>query len=77
MEEAKQTTTIKLTKETKQRLDHLKEYKRETYDDILQKILEILNTCKFSPERARAKLILIDRQKRRQNRQPRIQKNLL
>ena len=49
-------TTIKLDKKTKERLDHLKEYKRETYDDLLQKILEILNICKANPERARARL---------------------
>ena len=67
-------TTIKLERETKERLDHLKEYKRETYEEILQKMLSILNVCRFNPERARARLIAIDRQKRRQNRQTRIQK---
>ena len=71
-----ENTTIKLDRKTKERLDHLKEYKRETYDEVLQKMLEILNTCKFSPERARALLIGIDRKKRRQNRLPRIQKKL-
>lgn len=76
MESAKtlKITTIKLEKETKERLDHLKEYKRETYEEILQKMLEILNICRFNPERARARLIAIDRQKRRQNRQTRLQK---
>jgi hypothetical protein len=75
--ESKETpkiTTIKLEKETKSRLDKVKEYRRETYDEILQKMLNILNLCKVSPERARARLIAIDRHKRRQNRQPRPQK---
>lgn len=57
-------TTIKLYKETKGRLDNLKEYKRETYDEILEKIIDILNMLKVSPMRARAKLISIDRKKR-------------
>lgn len=55
-------TTIKLNKKTKARLDKLKSYKRETYDDILQKILEILNLCKLSSEKAKAKLIQIDKE---------------
>jgi predicted transcriptional regulator len=76
MEETKNSkiTTVKLDKETKNRLDHLKEYKRETYDEIVHKMLNILNLCKVSPERARARLIAIDRQKRRQNRQTRVQR---
>ncbi len=76
MESAKTTkiTTIKVEKETKERLDHLKEYKRETYEEILQKMLEILNICRFNPERARARLISVDRKKRRQNKQAKIQK---
>ena len=38
-------TTIKLDKETKSRLDKLKEHKRETYDEILRKMLGILNVA--------------------------------
>jgi mRNA-degrading endonuclease RelE of RelBE toxin-antitoxin system len=59
------TTTIKLHKKTKERLDHLCEHKRETYDDVLQKVLEIMNICKFNPERARSRLIKIDRESRK------------
>jgi hypothetical protein len=58
-------TTIKLSKKTKKRLDNLKEHKRDTYDDVLENILEILNTCRISPERARSKLIKIARQNRK------------
>ena len=53
-------TTIKLQKKTKLRLDKLKSYKRETYEDILQKILDVLNTCRINPGMAKAKLIQID-----------------
>ena len=54
-------TTIKLKKITKKRLDKLKSHKRETYDDILEKTLEILNTCRIDPGKARIKLIQIDK----------------
>jgi hypothetical protein len=73
MEEIKisKITTIKLEKETKARIDKFRVYRRETYDEILQKLLEILNLCRASPERARARLISIDRQKKRPSRQSR------
>ena len=58
------TTTIKLSKSTKNRLDNLKEYRRETYDEVLEKMLDILNSLRVSPLRARGRLIAIDRQKR-------------
>jgi hypothetical protein len=54
-------TTIKLEKETKKRLDKLKIHKRESYDDVLQKILSILNVCRINPLQARMKLKEIDR----------------
>lgn len=69
--EGNKITTIKLSSDTKKRLDHLKVYHRETYEEILQKIFQILNLCKVSPERARGRLISIDRQKRRTSREAR------
>lgn len=53
-------TTIKLDKKTKKRLDKLKYYKRETYDEVLLKMLNILNLTRIAPEKARAKLIELD-----------------
>jgi len=53
-------TTIKLEEETKQRLEKLREYKKESYDEILKKILGILNMVKAEPERARFTLNRID-----------------
>ena len=61
MQNNKEITTIKLNKKTKLRLDKIKSYKRESYEDIMQKILEILNICRINPEKARAKLIAIDK----------------
>ena len=46
-------TTIKLLKETKLRIEKLREQKGESYDDILRKILYILNTARDSPDKAR------------------------
>lgn len=53
-------TTIKIKKETKARLDKLKIHKGETYEDIIRKILGILNICKTNPYQARIKLSQID-----------------
>lgn len=58
-------TTIKLSKSTKDRIDKLRVYRRETYDEIMQNLLTILNICKANPEAARKRLLLIDRKKRR------------
>lgn len=55
-----QITTIKIHQETKQRLDKLKEHNRETYDQILRKILFILNISKKNPEKAQKLLNKID-----------------
>ena len=55
------STTIKINKGTKKRLDKLKIHKRESYEETIQKILEILNLCRMNPEKARSKLIEIDK----------------
>ena len=46
-------TTIKLLEETKLRIEKLREQKGESYDDILRKILYILNAARESPDKAR------------------------
>jgi hypothetical protein len=46
-------TTIKLSRDSKKRLDSLREYKRESYDEIIGKILSILNISKLDPLKAR------------------------
>ena len=60
-QEKSKITTIKLSQQTKDRLDKLKSHKRETYEGILQEILNILNLCKINPEKARAKLLVLDK----------------
>lgn len=46
-------TTIKLSEETKNRVEKLKEHKKESYDDILKKILYVLNILRDDPEKAK------------------------
>ena len=58
-------TTIKLTRETKERLEKLRVHKRETYDEIVQRMLNLMNVSRFNPESARRRLMLLERQKRR------------
>jgi predicted DNA-binding protein len=58
-------TTLKLEKETKERLEKLREHKRETYDDIIRKIMYVLNTVREEPSKAKAILEFIDEKRRR------------
>jgi len=53
---AMEITTIKLYKQTKSRLDKIRIHKKESYDDILQRILSILNLLKINPFQAGLKL---------------------
>ena len=53
IDEGLKITTIKLGEETKLRLGKLRENKRESYDEILRKILYILNVARDDPEKAR------------------------
>ncbi|MEK6909318.1 MAG: hypothetical protein AABX23_04670 [Nanoarchaeota archaeon] len=63
MKNSSNITTIKLDRETKSRLDKLKVHPKESYDEILQKILYILNLCKSGSSEARARLLAIDKAK--------------
>ena len=53
-------TTLKLRNETKQRLEKLREHQRESYDEIIRKILYVLNILKIDPEKASGILAKID-----------------
>jgi hypothetical protein len=53
-------TTIKLRRETKKRLDRLKQHPRESYEEVLQKVLFILNLSRKSPERAAKRFRRLD-----------------
>ena len=58
-------TTIKLQKETKERLEKLRESTRESYDDILRKILYTLNLTREDPIKAKRFLERVDELRKR------------
>ena len=61
----KQITTIKLSKETKQRLEKLREHPRETADQLIRKILWILSTVRKDSAHAQETLDRIDELRKR------------
>ena len=58
-------TTIKLSKETKQRLEKLREHPRETADQLIRKILWILSTVRKDSAHAQETLDRIDELRKR------------
>ena len=53
-------TTIKVERETKGRLDRLKEHERESYNEVIKKILHLLNIFRKNPEQGNKVLKAID-----------------
>ena len=53
-------TTIKLEYETKERLDRLKEHEKESYNQVIKKILHLLNIFRKNPEQGNKILRAID-----------------
>jgi len=60
-----QKPTIKLEKQTKARLEHLKEHERETYNQVIKKVLYVLNKIRKDPVSANRILQNIDKNIRR------------
>ena len=58
-------TTIKLQRETKERLEKLREHPRETADQLLRKILWVLSTARKDPTHAQEVLDRIDELRKR------------
>jgi len=63
----KEITTIKLNKKTKGRLEKLRTHKRDSYDEIVQRMLNILNTCRIDPDEAQDKLMEIEKRLKKTN----------
>ena len=49
MAEIGKITTMKIEGQTKERLDKLKEYERESYNEVIKKILYLLNVFRKNP----------------------------
>ncbi len=43
-------TTIKIHDDTKSQLDHFREYKNESYDEVIKKVIFIAKTSEDDPE---------------------------
>ena len=52
-DEGSRVTTVKLLEETKLRIEKLREHKRESYDDLLRKIIYVLNVAREEPDKAK------------------------
>ena len=60
-----ETTTIKVYEETKLELDQFREYKNESYDEVIKKILFIAKNCKKEPELSKETVIAIEKARER------------
>ncbi len=60
-----ETTTIKLGENTKTQLDKLREYKNESYDELIKKMIFIVEKCKTEPELSRETVIAIEKARER------------
>ena len=58
-------TTVKLSAVTKKRLDIFRLHHRESYEEVVERILEILNICRVNPEKARIRLAIIEKDRKR------------
>lgn len=53
-------TTIKIQNQTKDRLDKLRVHKKDSYDEIVQRLLGILNVCRRDPDVAQETLVKME-----------------
>ena len=43
-------TTIRINPNTKEELDNFRQYKNESYDELLRKVIHIAKTCEKEPK---------------------------
>ncbi len=58
-------TTIKIHKETKAEIDQFREYKNESYDEVLKKLIYIVKKIKKEPELSKETLEAIEAARKR------------
>ena len=58
-------TTIKIHEDTKQELDTFREYKNESYDEVIRKVVFIAKTCKTEPELSKETIEAIEKARER------------
>ena len=57
--------TLKIHVNTKEELDKFKEYKNESYDEVIQKVVFIAKTCKTQPKLSQETVQAIERARTR------------
>ena len=60
-----EATTIKIYDETKKELDHFREYKNESYDEVIKKMIYIAKTCTTEPELSKETILAIEKARAR------------
>ena len=58
-------TTIKLHEDTKEQLDKFREYKNESYDEVIKKVIFIAKTCEKEPELSKETIKAIEKARER------------
>ncbi|MEK6808106.1 MAG: hypothetical protein AABY14_00295, partial [Nanoarchaeota archaeon] len=58
-------TTIKIYEDTKLELDKFREYKNESYDEVIKKVVYIAKNVKTQPELSKESINLIGRARER------------
>jgi len=58
-------TTIKLQTETKSQLDKFREYKNESYDEVINKLVYIVKNTKKNPELSKETIVAIEKARER------------
>ena len=58
-------STIRLHRKTKSYLDRYKEYRNESYDEVVMKLVNIADTCKKEPELSREVVERIEKARQR------------
>jgi len=58
-------TTIKINLDTKHQLDKFREHKRESYDELIRKMIYIVKKVKTQPELSKDAVIAIENARKR------------
>ena len=58
-------TTIKIHEGTKQQLDQFREYKNESYDEVIKKMIYIAKKIKTQPELSKEAVLAIEKARKR------------
>jgi len=62
------TTTIKIHSNTKTKLDEFREYKNESYDEVIRKVVFIVKTMKKEPKLSQQTIEAIEKARERMKR---------